>query len=125
MKVEKAIDAIYKSTPYSQRPSAENLDIEWRAAPTARILMADRDHTNKVEGFCKRINTLAHYRVPDNASLALVKAKQKSIYDMSALMNNNDHNKHCYETLNHFGLAKTLSSQHSAIGTNITDERHR
>lgn len=102
---EKAIDAIYKSTPYSQRPSPENLDIEWRATPTARVLMSDRDHTNKTEGYCKRINTLAHYRVPDNASLTLV-TKQTSLYDMTMTMND----KHRYETLSHFGFGKTLSS---------------
>ena len=102
---EKAIDAIYKSTPYSQRPSVDNLDIEWRATPTARVLMADRDHTNKVEGYCKRINTLAHYRVPDNASLTLV-TKQTSIYDMTMSMSD----KHRYETLSHFGFGKSLPS---------------
>lgn len=102
---EKAIDTIYKSAPYSQRPSVDNLDIEWRATPTARVLMADRDHTNKVEGYCKRINTLAHYRVPDNASLTLV-TKQTSFYDMTMTMND----KHCYETLSHFGFGKTIAS---------------
>lgn len=103
---EKAIDSIYKSTPHSQRPCAENVGIEWRATNTARVLMADRDHTNKTEGYFKRINTLAHYRVPDNASLTLV-AKPASIYDMTMTMND----KHRYETLSHLGFGgKTLST---------------
>jgi plexin A len=102
---EKAIDTIYKSAPYSQRPPVDSLDIEWRVTSTARVLMADRDHTNKTEGYCRRINTLAHYRVPDNASLTLV-PKQTSLYDMTMAMND----KHRYETLSHFSFGKTISS---------------
>jgi len=114
---EKAIDAIYKSTPYSQRPSAENLGLEWRATATARVLMADRDHTNKTEGYFKRINTLAHYRVPDNASLTLVN-KQTSIYDLTMTMND----KHRYETLSHFGLGKTLTNHSTSPLHNDLDD---
>jgi plexin A len=113
---EKAIDTIYKSAPYSQRPPVDNLDIEWRATSTARVLMADRDHTNKTEGYCKRINTLSHYRVPDNASLTLV-PKKTSLYDMTMVMND----KHRYETLNHFGFGKTISSTISRPTSPIND----
>lgn len=101
---DKAIDAIYKSTPYSQRPSKDNLDIEWRATQTARVIMSDEDHTSKTDGFWKRLNTLAHYRVPDNASLILVN-KQTSLYNMSMIGD-----KHRYETLSHFGFSKAISS---------------
>lgn len=100
---EKAIDAIYKSMPSSQRPSKENLDLEWRASSTARILMSDEDHTTKIEGYWKRLNTLAHYRVPDRASLTLM-TKQTPIYDISM-----SGDKHRYETLSHFEFTKTLS----------------
>lgn len=113
---EKAIDTIYKSAPYSQRPLVDNLDIEWRASSTARVLMADRDHTNKTEGYCKRINTLSHYKVPDNASLTLV-TKQSSLYDMTMAMND----KHRYETLSHFGFGKTVSSTISRPTSPLTE----
>jgi len=99
---DKAIDAIYKSTPYSQRPSKDNLDLEWRASQTARVLMSDEDHTTQTEGYWKRLNTLAHYRVPDNASLALV-TKQAPLYSMSMM-----DDKHRYETLSHFGFSKAI-----------------
>lgn len=96
---EKAIDAIYKSTPYSQRPFTDNLDLVWMASPTARVLMSDDDSTTKTEGgYWRRLNTLAHYRVPDNASLTLV-TKQTSLYNMSLMSND----KHRYETLSHIG----------------------
>lgn len=102
---EKAIDAIYKSTPYSQRPYSDNLDLQWRATRTARVLMSDEDHTTKTEAFWKRLNTLSHYRVPDNASLTLV-TKHTSLYNMSLISGD----KHRYETLSHFGdFTKTLS----------------
>lgn len=102
---DKALDAIYKSTPYSQRPSRDSLDLEWRASQTARVIMADVDHTTKNEGYWKRYNTLAHYRVPDNASLMLV-TKHSTLYNMSMIGD-----KHRYETLSHFGFIKTPSSQ--------------
>lgn len=100
---DKAIDAIYKSMPSSQRPNKDNLDLEWRASQTARVVMADEDHTTKIEGYWKRLNTLAHYRVPDRASLTLM-TKQTPIYEVSMMGD-----KHRYETLSHFEFSKTLS----------------
>lgn len=97
---EKAIDAIYKSTPYSQRPSLDNLDLEWRATQASRVLMSDEDHTTKVEGNWKRLNTLAHYRLPENASLSMV-TKSAPSYNLSMM-----DEKHRYETLSHFGFSK-------------------
>lgn len=126
---DKAIDAIYKSTPYSQRPSRENLDLEWRASATTRVLMSDEDHSTKLEGYWKRLNTLAHYRVPDNASLSLV-TKQTSLYDLSSMANghhnphhqqangnSNSSDKHRYETLSHLGFGKSLASTLSSRPT--------
>lgn len=103
---EKAIDAIYKSTPYSQRLSKESLDIEWRANVSIRIIMSDEDHTSKSEGEWRRLNTLAHYRVPDGANLTLV-TRQNSLYNLTILSDKYD-KQHRYETLN-FGFGKTCS----------------
>lgn len=95
---EKAIDTIYKSTPYSQRPYKDHLELEWRASTTARVIMSDEDHTTKIEGCWKRLNTLAHYKVPDNAILNLV-TKQTPIYNLGLM-----DEKHRYETLSQFGF---------------------
>lgn len=116
---EKAIDAIYKSTPFSQKPSKDNLDLEWKASPTSKIIMSDEDHTTKTEGYWRRLNTLAHYRVPDNASLTLVtKQAATALYNMSIL--NGVHggdDKHRYETLSHFGFARNSPTNQNSRPT--------
>ncbi|KRX43850.1 Plexin-A4 [Trichinella murrelli] len=87
---EKCLDAIYRTTPYSRRPSALELDLEWRTGVSGRLVLQDLDVTTKPEpGGWKRLNTLAHYKVPNNASLALV-AKQSSMYNLSLLSERSD-----------------------------------
>ncbi|KRZ39430.1 Plexin-A4, partial [Trichinella pseudospiralis] len=87
---EKCLDAIYRTTPYSRRPSALELDLEWRTGVSGRLVLQDLDVTTKPEpGGWKRLNTLAHYKVPNNASLALV-PKQSSMYNLSLLSERSD-----------------------------------
>ncbi|KAK7896818.1 hypothetical protein WMY93_022143 [Mugilogobius chulae] len=50
---EKIIDQVYRNLPYSHRPKVESVALEWRP------------------GRWKRLNTLAHYNVRDNATLVL------------------------------------------------------
>ncbi|XP_057324219.1 plexin-A4 [Microplitis mediator] len=95
---EKALDTIYRATPYSQRPRKEDLDLEWRTGASGRLILYDEDSTTKTEGEWKKRNTLNHYRVPDSASLSLV-SKQSSIYNLSILSEKTD-KSHKYETLN-------------------------
>lgn len=95
---EKALDAIYRATPYSQRPRKEDLDLEWRTGTSGRLILYDEDSTTKIDGDWKRRNTLQHYRVPDGGQLNLV-PKQSSIYNFSILSEKND-KTHKYETLN-------------------------
>ncbi|CAH0391887.1 unnamed protein product [Bemisia tabaci] len=96
---EKALDTIYRATPYSQRPHKDDLDVEWRTGTSGRLILYDEDSTTKIEGDWKRRNTLNHYRVPDGGSLNLV-SKQSSIYNLSILSEKNDKQHHKYETLN-------------------------
>ncbi|KAK7867968.1 hypothetical protein R5R35_004968 [Gryllus longicercus] len=95
---EKALDTIYRATPYSQRPRKDDLDLEWRTGTSGRLILYDEDSTTKTEGEWKKRNTLNHYRVPDGASLNLV-SKQSSIYNLSILSEKTD-KSHKYETLN-------------------------
>ncbi|XP_035717435.1 plexin-A4-like isoform X1 [Vespa mandarinia] len=95
---EKALDTIYRATPYSQRPRKDDLDLEWRTGASGRLILYDEDTTTKTEGEWKKRNTLNHYRVPDSASLNLV-SKQSSIYNLSILSEKTD-KSHKYETLN-------------------------
>ncbi|MEQ2258331.1 Plexin-B2 [Xenotaenia resolanae] len=67
---EKIIDQVYRNLPYSQRPKAEGVALEWRPGSTGQIL-SDLDLTSQKEGHLIRLNTLAHYNVRDNATLVL------------------------------------------------------
>ncbi|XP_054655754.1 plexin-B2-like isoform X2 [Dunckerocampus dactyliophorus] len=69
---EKIIDQVYRNLPYSQRPKVESVALEWRPGSTGQIL-SDVDLTSQKEGRWKRLNTLAHYNVRDNATLVLSK----------------------------------------------------
>ncbi|KAJ8983519.1 hypothetical protein NQ317_012010 [Molorchus minor] len=95
---EKALDTIYRATPYSQRPRKDDLDLEWRTGTAGRLILYDEDSTTKIEGDWKRRNTLQHYRVPDGGCLNLV-SKQSSIYNLAIFSEKND-KSHKYETLN-------------------------
>lgn len=75
---DKALDTIYRSTPYSQRPRKEDLDLEWRTGTSGRLVLYDEDSTMRVDGDWKKLNTLAHYRVPDGALLTLIPKQVRS-----------------------------------------------
>ncbi|XP_028824338.1 plexin-A1-like [Denticeps clupeoides] len=79
---EKLLDAVYKGSPYSQRPKAGDMDLEWRQGRIARIILQDEDVTTKIDNDWKRLNTLAHYQVTDGSIIALV-PKQNSAYNIS------------------------------------------
>ncbi|XP_030643312.1 plexin-B2a [Chanos chanos] len=69
---EKIIEQVYRNLPYSQRPTVDSVALEWRPGSTGQIL-SDLDLTSQKEGRWKRLNTLAHYNVRDNATLVLSK----------------------------------------------------
>lgn len=71
---ERCLDARYRTTPFSERPLASDVDLELRT-PTHRLLLQDLDSTSRCEGGLWRLNTLAHYKVEDKATLALVSAR--------------------------------------------------
>ncbi|XP_075996848.1 plexin-B2b isoform X2 [Genypterus blacodes] len=67
---EKIIEQVYKNLSYSLRPKVDSVTLEWRPGSTGQIL-SDLDLTSQKEGRWRRINTLAHYNVRDNATLVL------------------------------------------------------
>uniref|UniRef100_A0A670JDZ1 Plexin A4 n=1 Tax=Podarcis muralis TaxID=64176 RepID=A0A670JDZ1_PODMU len=77
---EKILDAIFKNVPCSHRPKAADMDLEWRQASGARMILQDEDLTTKIENDWKRLNNLAHYQVPDGSVVALV-SKQVTAYN--------------------------------------------
>uniref|UniRef100_A0A7N6A134 Sema domain-containing protein n=1 Tax=Anabas testudineus TaxID=64144 RepID=A0A7N6A134_ANATE len=75
---DKILDQVYRGAPYSQRPSADSLDLEWRSGQAGHLTLSDDDVTAVVQGRWKRINTLQHYKVPDGATVALIPRSQKT-----------------------------------------------
>ncbi|KAI1892996.1 hypothetical protein AGOR_G00139250 [Albula goreensis] len=77
---DKILDQIYKGAPFSQRPAADSLDLEWRSGQAGHLTLSDDDVTAIVQGRWKRLNTLQHYKVPDGATVALIPRSQGSVH---------------------------------------------
>ncbi|XP_077745772.1 plexin-B3 isoform X2 [Canis aureus] len=69
---EKVLEQVYKGTPFSQRPSAHALDLEWRSGLAGHLTLSDEDLTSVTQNHWKRLNTLQHYKVPDGATVGLI-----------------------------------------------------
>ncbi|XP_066586668.1 plexin-B [Prorops nasuta] len=68
----KILDALYKNTPFSLRPSVYEVDLEWRHGRGGHLTLQDEDLTTKCSGEWKKINTLAHYGVKESAVMSLI-----------------------------------------------------
>ncbi|KAG7207100.1 hypothetical protein KM043_000977 [Ampulex compressa] len=68
----KILDALYKNTPFSLRPSVHDVDLEWRHGRGGHLTLQDEDLTTKCSGEWKKINTLAHYGVKESAVMSLI-----------------------------------------------------
>ncbi|CAK9300900.1 unnamed protein product [Gordionus sp. m RMFG-2023] len=68
---EKILDQAYKNLPDSCKPDLNDLQLEWITGVHGRLMLKDEDQTSQVEGNWKRLNTLKHYRVPNESTLAL------------------------------------------------------
>ncbi|XP_030379385.1 plexin-B [Scaptodrosophila lebanonensis] len=77
----KILDAIFKNTPFSMRPSVHEVDLEWRHGRGGHLTLQDEDLTTKTINGWKRLNTLAHYGVKESAVMSLI-ARQIDSYNM-------------------------------------------
>ncbi|KPP71860.1 hypothetical protein Z043_109183, partial [Scleropages formosus] len=68
---EKILEAFYKNLPFSQWPSADDVDLEWFASGSNSRILMDLDNTSVMEDGRKKLNTVFHYKIPDGASLAM------------------------------------------------------
>nr|XP_015203481.1 PREDICTED: plexin-D1 [Lepisosteus oculatus] len=68
---EKILEAFYKNLPFSQWPRAEDVDLEWFASGNDSRLLLDLDDTSVMEDGRKKLNTVFHYKIPEEASLAM------------------------------------------------------
>ncbi|KAM8933351.1 plexin-A3 [Pelodytes ibericus] len=105
---DKLLDAMYKGVPYTQRPRAEDMDLEWRQGRITRIILQDEDVTTKIESDWKRLNTLAHYQVTDGSTVALI-PKQVSAYNIT----------------NSFTFTRSLSRYESLLRTSSSPDSLR
>jgi len=108
---EKMLDAIYRNAPFSSRPHKDDLDLEYRTA-TGKLKLQDEDLTTKIEnGEYKRINTLAHYRVPENALMALIPRQ-------TPVTHNSSYTRERYPPFQRFGSLPTSHSLSSSSAIN-------
>ncbi|XP_048874111.1 plexin-D1 [Brienomyrus brachyistius] len=68
---EKILEAFYKNLPFSQWPSAEDVDLEWFSSGSTSRILLDLDNTSVMEDGRKKLNTVFHYKIPEGASLAM------------------------------------------------------
>uniref|UniRef100_A0A034WKL2 Plexin-B n=3 Tax=Endopterygota TaxID=33392 RepID=A0A034WKL2_BACDO len=68
----KVLDALFKNTPFSCRPSVNEVDLEWRHGRGGHLTLQDEDLTTKTINGWKRLNTLAHYGVKESAVMSLI-----------------------------------------------------
>ncbi|XP_061085199.1 plexin-B2-like [Conger conger] len=73
---EKIIEQVYRNLPYTHRPKVDSVTLEWRPGATGQVL-SDLDVTSQTEGRWRRMNTLAHYNVRDNATVVLSRVAQR------------------------------------------------
>ncbi|XP_053329094.1 plexin-A3, partial [Spea bombifrons] len=105
---DKLLDAVYKGIPYTQRPKAEDMDLEWRQGRITRVILQDEDVTTKIECDWKRLNSLVHYQVTDGSTVALI-PKQVSAYNIT----------------NSFTFTRSLSRYESLLRTSSSPDSLR
>ncbi|GCB76904.1 hypothetical protein scyTo_0019213, partial [Scyliorhinus torazame] len=92
---DKLLDAIYKGVPYSQRPKAEDMDLEWRQSRGTRLILQDEDVTTKIEYDWKRLNTfmLRTASSPDSmrSRVPMITPDQETGTKLWHLVRNHDH----------------------------------
>ncbi|KAL9872786.1 plexin-B isoform X2 [Glossina fuscipes] len=77
----KILDALFKNTPFSMRPTIHEVDLEWRHGRGGHLILQDEDLTTKTTNGWRRLNTLAHYGVKESAVMSLV-ARQNDSYNL-------------------------------------------
>ncbi|XP_061706998.1 plexin-B [Cydia pomonella] len=133
----KILDALFKNTPFSMRPSVHEVDLEWRHGRGGHVTLQDEDVTTKTVNSWRKLNTLAHYGVKESAIMSLISRQNDSfntpykipcknctgIYCTNSHIrvdnNDLDHNVHFYHLVRpieyHNIINKTSEHSHKAI----------
>lgn len=92
----KILDALFKNTPFSMRPSVHEVDLEWRHGRGGHLTLQDEDLTTKTVNQWRQLNTLAHYGVKESAVMSLI-ARQNDGYNINNSYNTKQTSYHnCY-----------------------------
>ncbi|XP_063990960.1 plexin-B [Diachasmimorpha longicaudata] len=103
----KILDALYKNTPFSLRPSIHEVDLEWRHGRGGHLTLQDEDLTTKCAGDWKKINTLAHYGVKESAVMSLIPRQNDAFsvgcktYHKGSLRNHHHYHRQSMNRINH------------------------
>nr|CAI5855263.1 unnamed protein product [Callosobruchus analis] len=81
----KILDALFKNTPFSLRPSIHEVDLEWRHGRGGHLTLQDEDLTTKTICGWKKLNTLAHYGVKESAVMSLISRQNDSFNNCKTL----------------------------------------
>ncbi|GIY44957.1 hypothetical protein CEXT_129011 [Caerostris extrusa] len=116
----KILDYLYKNTPFSQRPSIYDVDLEWRHGRGGHLILADEDLTTKVVNGWKRINTLAHYGIRESAVMCLVARRKEMLNCLRSafngpLISGSPHLGNCLEDgprVRYWHLVKNIDDHH-------------
>ncbi|CAH1783846.1 unnamed protein product [Owenia fusiformis] len=95
---EKLLDAAYRNTPLSHRPNIFDVELEYRHGHGGHLVLQDEDLTTKNMANWKKINTLGHYEIPENAVVALV-MKQETGSPLKAVNGNVDISQFSYSSM--------------------------
>ena len=74
----KILDAVYKNTSFTLRPTVHEVDLEWQCGQDAHVVLKDYDLTTKEEHGVRKINTLKHYGIKNKAVVSLVPSQFNS-----------------------------------------------
>lgn len=89
----KILDALFKNTPFSLRPSIHEVDLEWRHGRGGHLTLQDEDLTTKTVGSWKKLNTLAHYGVKESAVMSLISRQNDSFNNCKQPCHNCEYRK--------------------------------
>ncbi|XP_048257731.1 plexin A3-like isoform X1 [Haliotis rufescens] len=84
---EKMLDMLCRNVPFSQRPSVQDLDLEWRNGPTGPVLLQDEESTTPCKDGWRRYNMLSYYKVTDGAYMSLLH-RQQTIKSLNGSLDN-------------------------------------
>ncbi|KAG8189829.1 hypothetical protein JTE90_026130 [Oedothorax gibbosus] len=122
----KLLDAVYKNTPWSLRPSLHDVDLEWRHGRGGHLTLADEDLTTKTISGWKKLNTLRHYGVKDSAVMSLI-TKQNDSFSSNCTGHNSINS--VSPIVNHYDVEQGLRYWHLVKyqddQTNIKDYNHK